>query len=111
MKKKQEFSKALLVQESILVWVITVAFLVLAYICIMNDYIGELPWLTAIVAFPWTAYGVSAACYYKKSEKENIAGGIKFESVMSQIGQAEKDLFDQTFSEDESEEEYYEEEP
>ena len=109
--KKTEFSKALLIQESILVWIITIAFLVLAYFCIMNDYIGELPWLTAIVAFPWTAYGVSAACYYKKSEKENIAGGIKFESVMSQIGQVEKDLFDQTFSEDECEEEIIEEEP
>ena len=39
--------------------------------------------------------------------KENIAGGIKFESVMSQIGQVEKNIFDQTFNEDA--EEYCEE--
>lgn len=105
MKNKTEFSKALLIQESILVWIITLAFLILAYFCIMNDYIGELPWLTAIVAFPWTAYGVSAACYYKKSEKENTAGGIKFESVMSSLGQAEEEIFDEVFSEEEFEEE------
>lgn len=107
--KKTEFSKALLIQESILVWIITIAFLFLAYFCIMNDYIGELPWLTAIVAFPWSAYGVSAACYYNKSKKENTEGGIKFETVMAQLGQAEADLFDNTFSDDE--EEIIEEEP
>ena len=107
-KKNTEFSKALLIQESILVWIITIAFLGLAYICIMNDFIGELPWLTAIVAFPWTAYGVSAACYYQKSQKENTAGGIKFESVMAQLGQAEAEIFDETFSE--ATEEYSEEE-
>ena len=101
-QKKQEFSKSLLVQESIMVWVITIAFLVLAYICIMNEFHGELPWLTAIVAFPWTAYGVSAACYYKKSQKENTKGGIKYESVMSQIGQAQQEFFEEeVFNEEE----------
>ena len=107
-KNKTEFSKALLIQESVIVWIVTLAFLGLAVFCIMNDYIGELPWLTSIVAFPWSAYGVSAACYYRKSEKENTVGGIKFESVMSQIGQAETEVFDQVFTE--APEEYSEEE-
>jgi hypothetical protein len=59
MKEKKSFSKILLIQESILIWIMSLAFVALAYICIMNDYIGELPWLTAMVGFPWTAYGVS----------------------------------------------------
>ena len=71
-KKKREFSKCLLFQESILIWLITIAFIVLAFICVFNQYFGELPWLTAICGFPWTAYGVSQAFYYKKEEKENI---------------------------------------
>ena len=71
-KKKREFSKSLLFQESILIWLITIAFIVLAFICVFNQYFGELPWLTAICGFPWTAYGVSQAFYYKKAEKENI---------------------------------------
>jgi positive regulator of sigma E activity len=100
-KEKTEFSKALLIQESILVWIVTIAFIILAYICIINDFMGELPWLTTIVAFPWTAYGVSAACYYKKSEKENTKDGIKFESVMAQMGQVETEIFDEVFNESE----------
>jgi hypothetical protein len=84
-KEKKEFSKFLLIQESILIWVITLAFILLAFMCITNQFFGELPWLAAMAAFPWTAYGVSQACYYKKSEKENTRDGIKFESVMAQL--------------------------
>ena len=84
-KQKKEISKTLLIQESILIWVVTLAFLFLAFTCITNQYFGELPWLSAMAAFPWTAYGVSQACYYRKSEKENTRDGIKFESVMAQL--------------------------
>lgn len=55
-KKNTEFSKKLLIQESILIWITTLTFLVLAVFCILRDYIGELPWLTAMIAFPWAAY-------------------------------------------------------
>ena len=82
-KNKKEFSKSLLVWETILIWVVTLSFIGLAYICIINQYLGELAWLGAIYAFPWAAYGVSQACYYKKAEKENTKGGIKYDSVMN----------------------------
>ena len=81
-KKKTEFSKALLIQESALVWILTLAGIGLSYICIVNQYFGELPWLTAMVGCPWAAYAVSQACYYKKAEKENTKGGIKYESMI-----------------------------
>ena len=81
-KKNTEFSKKLLIQESILIWIITITFLVLAFVCVKNSFFGELPWLAAMCGFPWTAYGVSQACYYKKSEKENTAGGIKYETAI-----------------------------
>lgn len=89
-KEKKEFSKTLLIQESILIWVVTLAFLFLAFTCITNQYFGELPWLAAMAAFPWTAYGVSQACYYRKSEKENTRNGIKFESVMAQLSDGDQ---------------------
>jgi len=66
-KKKKEFSKTLLIQESILIWIHTIAMLVLAYICVFKGYYSELPWLTAMVALPWTAYGVSQHAYYRKA--------------------------------------------
>ena len=78
-KEKTSFSKALLIQESILIWIITISFLVLAFICVFNGFFGELPWLTAIVGFPWTAYGISQAYYYKKSMKENTKDGIVYD--------------------------------
>jgi hypothetical protein len=38
-----------------------------------------------MAGFPWTAYGVSQAFYYRKSTKENTAGGIKYDSVMYEL--------------------------
>lgn len=84
-KKAKEYSKVLLIQESALLWVLTLGMIGLAYLCIINGYLGTLPWLAAMVAFPWTAYGVSQTMYYRKSEKENTKGGIKFESVMAEV--------------------------
>jgi hypothetical protein len=80
--KKEEFSKWLLIQESVLIWIVTIMFLVLAFVCVINQYFGELPWLTAMAGFPWTAYGVSQAFYYKKATAENTKGGIKYDSII-----------------------------
>lgn len=91
MKKKPEnkieFSKRLLLQESILIWIITISFIILAFVCVANQYFGELPWLAAICGFPWTAYGASQAFYFRKAERENTKGGIKYETVMADIYQ------------------------
>lgn len=80
--KKLTFSKALLLQESILIWIHTITLLVLAYICVFKGYFAELAWLTAMVTLPWTAYGVSQHAYYKKSQVENSKDGIVYECAM-----------------------------
>jgi len=72
MKKKKEFSKVLLIQESILIWISTIAVLILSYICILNDYSSNIPWLVTLITAIWGAYGVSAGFYYNKAKKENI---------------------------------------
>ena len=48
----------------------------------MKDFTGSLPWITAMTGFPWTAYGVSQAFYYRKSEKENTKNGIVYETAL-----------------------------
>ena len=83
-QKKTEFSKRLLLQESMLIWIITISFIILAFVCVTNQFFGELPWLAAMCSFPWTAYGASQAFYFRKAEKENTKGGIKYETVMSE---------------------------
>ena len=82
---KKEFSKALLIQESALIWITTLTFLGLAALCIIKDYTGSLPWLTAMISLPWTAYGVSQCFYYNKAKAENTKNGIKYETVMSDL--------------------------
>lgn len=84
-KKKMEFSKLLLLQESILIWIMSIGFLALAFYCVALGFTGSLPWLAAMVGCPWTAYAVSQAYYYKKAMNENIAGGLKYESTMAEI--------------------------
>ena len=84
---KKEFSKILLIQESVLIWITTLGLLGLAFICIMKDFTGSLPWITAMISLPWTAYGVSQACYYRKSTIENSKNGIKYDTVMASLNQ------------------------
>lgn len=88
MKQKREFSKTLLIQESALIWISTLAYIILAFYCIYNGYMGSLPWLTASASLPWAAYGVSQVYYYKKSMAENTKDGIKYASVMKELDEA-----------------------
>lgn len=83
--KKQEFSKTLLIQESLLIWIHTIAMLVLAYICVFRGYFAEIPWLTAMASLPWGAYAISQHAYYKKAQAENTKDGIKYESIMNEF--------------------------
>ena len=80
--EQQEFSKTLLIQESLLIWIHTIAVLVLAYICVFRGNYTELPWLTAMVSCPWAAYAVSQHAYYRKAERQNSRGGITYELAM-----------------------------
>lgn len=84
-KKQREYSKSLLIQESALIWVVTIGMMFIALVCIIRGFTGSLPWLAAMVGFPWTAYGVSQAFYYRKSMKENTKDGIKYESIMAEV--------------------------
>lgn len=88
MKQKREFSKTLLIQESALIWISTLAYIILAFYCIYNGYMGSLPWLTASASLPWAAYGVSQVYYYKKSMAENTKDGVKYASVMKELDEA-----------------------
>lgn len=90
-KKSLEFSKLLLLQESVLIWIMTIALLVLAFKCINMEYFGELPWIAAMVGFPWSAYGVSQMYYYKKSLAENTKDGIKYDSIMKSLTNDDED--------------------
>jgi hypothetical protein len=46
-------------QESALIWVVTLSCLLMAFICIFTASFVELPWITAMVGCPWAAYAVT----------------------------------------------------
>lgn len=90
-KPKQAFSKALLIQESILIWIITIAFIVLAFLCVITGYLGSLPWVAVMVTAAWGAYAVSQASYYNKAKAENTTGGLIYEAAMAKINNPDQD--------------------
>lgn len=81
-KQKRAFSKVLLIQESALIWIITLAYIALAFLCVLFQFDAQLPWLSVVPGVAWGAYAVSQAYYYKKSEKENTKNGIIYETAM-----------------------------
>lgn len=84
-KNKKEFSKVLLIQESILIWIVTLTLLALSFYCVLLGFMGSLPWISSIIISVWGAYGVSQGFYYNKSKKENTQGGIKYETTMASL--------------------------
>ena len=96
MKKKNEFSKVLLIQESALIWINTIAHIVLAFYCVMCGYAGALPWVSASASLPWVAYGVSQGFYYNKAKAENSKNGIKYDTVMAELNKQVEEVVEQT---------------
>jgi len=81
--RRTSFSKLLLIQESVLIWILTFGFIALAFLCVWKEYTGSLPWLSVTLTGAWTAYGVSQAMYYSKSKAENTKGGIVYDAALN----------------------------
>lgn len=91
-KQKRAFSKVLLIQESALIWVVTIAYITLAFLCVLFQFDAQLPWLSVVPGVAWGAYAVSQAYYYKKSEKENTKNGIIYETAMLEAAEGFVDI-------------------
>lgn len=71
-KRKLEFSKLILVFETVLVAYVSHRVLGFVGQAIELDYTGSLPYLTTFISAVWAAYGTSVSFYQSKSGKENI---------------------------------------
>ena len=65
--KKKDYSKRLISDIRLLLWVVTLGGIFLAFYCIRKGYVGSLPWLSAMVGLPWTAHGTVCAFYLNMS--------------------------------------------
>lgn len=75
----KEFSKRLINDIRVLLWIVTMGGLLLAAYCIRVGYMGALPWLSAMVGLPWTAHGTVCAFYLNMAKSDHKEGGITFE--------------------------------
>lgn len=96
MSKKFEYSKLIIVFETILIAILTIGVLLLTGYAIHLQFVGALPYLTAMITAAWTAYGVSVAYYYNKAKLENkiklLKKGADKDVVMAEpyIGETKK---------------------
>ena len=79
--KKKDYSKRLISDIRLLLWVVTLGGIFLAAYCIRKGYVGSLPWLSAMVGLPWTAHGTVCAFYLNMAKSDHSEGGITFESA------------------------------
>lgn len=68
-----QFSKLIIVFETILVGYTSYKILNFVEYAILNNFQGSLPYLTTFLGVLFSAYGVSVGFYYNKSKKENLA--------------------------------------
>lgn len=78
-KKKLDYSKQLISDVRWLLWAVTLGGILLAFYCIYKGYSGSLPWISAMVALPWTAHGTICSFYLNMAKSDHSEGGITFE--------------------------------
>ena len=71
-RKIMEFSKLILLFETILVGYVSYRVLGFVETSIVLNYNGTLPYLTTFITAVWVAYGASVSFYQQKSGKENV---------------------------------------
>lgn len=71
-KNKFQFSKLIIIIETLLTMYVTYEVIELIKIVVVNGFDGNLPYLTTLITVVWGAYGVSVSYYYSKSKCENV---------------------------------------
>lgn len=72
LNNKMEFSKLILIFETVLVAYVSHRVLNFVETAITLGFEGSLPYLTTFITAVWTAYGASVSFYQSKSAKENV---------------------------------------
>ena len=79
--QKTDFSKRLISDIRVLLWVVTVGGLLLASYCIRSGFTGSLPWVSAMVGLPWAAHGTVCSFYLNMAKSDHSQGGITYEAA------------------------------
>lgn len=78
---KKECSKQLVSDTRPLLWIVTIAGLLLGFYCVHKGYVGSLPWISTMVGLPWAAHGTICSFYLNMAKSDHKEGGITFEKA------------------------------
>lgn len=80
--KAKEFTQFMILSDNAILWYMCVAYTALAAYSIYKNFTGSLPWLTGGLGLAFAAWATIQSFLIKKSERQNTAGGITYDTVM-----------------------------
>ena len=100
--KAKEFTQFMILSDNAILWYICVAYTALAAYSIYKDFSGSLPWLTGGLGLAFAAWATIQSFLIKKSERQNTAGGITYDTAMANVKkEAVEKQMTETFTESE----------
>lgn len=81
--KAKEFTQFMILSDNAILWYMCVAYTALAAYSIYKNFTGSLPWLTGGLGLAFAAWATIQSFLIKKSERQNTAGGITYDTAMA----------------------------
>lgn len=83
--KAKEFTQFMILSDNAILWYMCVAYTALAAYSIYKKFTGSLPWLTGGLGLAFAAWATIQSFLIKKSERQNTAGGITYDTAMANV--------------------------
>lgn len=91
--KAKEFTQFMILSDNAILWYMCVAYTALAAYSIYKDFTGSLPWLTGGLGLAFAAWATIQSFLIKKSERQNTAGGITYDTAMANVKKEATEAF------------------
>ena len=91
--KAKEFTQFMILSDNAILWYMCVAYTALAAYSIYKNFTGSLPWLTGGLGLAFAAWATIQSFLIKKSERQNTAGGITYDTAMANVKKEETKAF------------------
>lgn len=88
--KAKEFTQFMILSDNAILWYMCIAYTALAAYSIYKNFQGSLPWLTGGLGLAFAAWATIQSFLIKKSERQNSAGGITYETAMMNLNKIEE---------------------
>ena len=91
--KAKEFTQFMILSDNAILWYMCIAYTALAAYSIYKNFTGSLPWLTGGLGLAFAAWATIQSFLIKKSERQNTAGGITYETAMANVNKEVTETF------------------